>query len=239
MSDKINIEVVEETPVRVEVTVDENSAQTAKDAADRAEQILEDKLDRGGYTGTAKDIVDSIKVVEDPDVVLKYGDIETDALHVHVAAAAFKWRLNHVDFLTPPVYNKNLDAAADGNYRTDVLLGNTAGGYQILKGEEDPVSAGEPTNLPNGTIKLGLINVFGTVITGIIIDVNGFITKEEKNFIRMSLIGDIDKIEIDNRSYLKFEPGMLSLGSVNISDSKFLYHGKFFILKFSGKSRIG
>lgn len=211
MSDIIDVEIVEQSIPAVDITVDENSAQRASDAADRAESV--------------------IRSVENPDKVLKYGEIEVEALQVKVLANAFQWRLNNVDFLITPFYTKNLDAAADANFRTDVLLGNTSGGYQIFKGSEDPLSAVEPTNLPIGTIKLGLINIFGAVVVGATIDVSGFITKAEKNFIIMSAPGHVDKVEVYDKTYLKFDTGMLSLKSVNISDTKYLYHGKEFIFK--------
>lgn len=222
----------------VEIKVDEFAAQTANDAADRAEQALEDidaaiagKTDRGGYPGTSQDIVNLIEDAQLPDTVLKYGDIITDDLNVHVSAADFQWRINKVNFLTASEYDDVIDPATDNFYRTDALLGNNAGGYQILKGIEDPASSSEPTELPTGTIRLGLIHVFGATITTVIVDVSGFITKASKGFIRLLYAGNVDVVPVDDKSYLKFEPGMLSLKSLQIDDPNNIYHGRDFIIK--------
>ncbi|MTH18288.1 hypothetical protein [Flavobacterium sp. LC2016-01] len=58
-----------------------------------------------------------------------------------------------------------------------------------------------------------------------------FITKNSKSFIHMFYIGDIDMVDVDDKSYLKFEQGMTGLRSLNIQDPKNLYHGRDFILK--------
>lgn len=112
--------------------------------------------------------------INNPDAVLKIGNIEADELNVHVDADAFEWRIDQVDFIDNPEYDVVLDAATDAYYRTDVLLGNNTGGYNIFKGDEDPVSASEPNLFPVGTIKLGLIHVFGDIITGITTDLIGY-----------------------------------------------------------------
>jgi ribosomal protein L3 len=74
MSDPIEIEPVERTVV--EIKVDENSAQVAKEAADAAKAILEElkgidvsgKLDKGGYTGTAKTLHTQAKIYENGEL---------------------------------------------------------------------------------------------------------------------------------------------------------------------------
>ncbi|UUF16656.1 MULTISPECIES: hypothetical protein [Flavobacterium] len=58
-----------------------------------------------------------------------------------------------------------------------------------------------------------------------------FITKSSKSFFHMFYIGDIDMVDVDDKSYLKFELGMTGLKSLNITDPKNLYHGRDFILK--------
>ncbi|WP_295093801.1 hypothetical protein [uncultured Flavobacterium sp.] len=120
--------------------------------------------------------------IESPDAVLKRGDIDTSVLNVHVDADAFEWRIAQVEFLDNPVFDAVLVAATDGYYRKDVLLGNNTGGYNIFKGDEDPTSATEPNLFPAGTIKLGVIDVYGAVITGFIpVDVSGKEDKANKN----------------------------------------------------------
>ncbi|WP_119792028.1 SGNH/GDSL hydrolase family protein [Flavobacterium anhuiense] len=120
--------------------------------------------------------------LENPDGVLKSGEIDTDVLNVDVAADAFEWQIDQVKFLDNPAFHAVLDAATDGYYRKDVLLGDNTGGYNIFKGDEDPTSATEPSLFPVGTIKLGVIDVYGAVITGSIpVDVGGKEDKANKN----------------------------------------------------------
>lgn len=123
---------------------------------------------------------DKIVTIQNPDAVLKKGDIETDGLDVHVDADAFEWRIAQVDFTDNPEFDAVLDAATVGYYRKDLLLGDNEGGYHIFKGDEDPVSASEPNLIPNGTIKLGVIDVYGGTIAGTEpIDLSGYATKDE------------------------------------------------------------
>lgn len=125
---------------------------------------------------------DRIINIENPDGVLKSGNIDTDGLNVDVAADAFEWQIDQIKFSDTPDFHAVLDAATDGYYRKDVLLGNNMGGYNIFKGEEDPTSATEPNLFPNGTIKLGVIDVYGALISGSIpVDVSGKEDKANKN----------------------------------------------------------
>ncbi|WP_281225359.1 hypothetical protein [Flavobacterium aquiphilum] len=125
-------------------------------------------------------LVDSrITALENPDAVLKKGNIDTDGLNVHVDELAFEWRISQMEFTENPEYNVTLDAATDGYHRKDVLLGNNTGGYNIFKGNEDATSATEPNLFPVGTIKLGVIDVYGATITGSTpVDLSAYATKD-------------------------------------------------------------
>ncbi|WP_369616907.1 hypothetical protein [Flavobacterium sp. CFS9] len=133
--------------------------------ARQAGQIINDNFDY---------LNNRIATVQNPDMVLKKGDIETNGLNVHVDADAFEWRINLLEFVDNPEYNAVLDSAEDGYYRKDVLLGNDTGGYHIFKGVEDPVSATEPNLFPNGTIKLGVIDIYGATVIGVVVPIDDF-----------------------------------------------------------------
>lgn len=56
-----------------------------------------------------------------------------------------------------------VDAASDGFYRTDIIVGNEYGGLQLIEGIEDETTAIQPTT-PNNTVLIGVISVFGAEI---------------------------------------------------------------------------
>jgi len=69
---EINVNVEEEVIPVVEIIIDENSALAAREAVEEARTILEElksidvsnKLDKGGYIGTAKNLYDQSKIYE-------------------------------------------------------------------------------------------------------------------------------------------------------------------------------
>lgn len=160
----------EDVPV-VTVTVDENSAQSAADSAAAAELALEQinetdfggKLDKDGYTGTAKDLNDSITALETPDIVLKEGVIAIDELTVTIEANDFQWRLNQVNHIVTPAYSQLLVAATEGFKRTDLLEGDATGNFFINQGTEGEFAAPAPS-VTVGRIRLAAIPIFGSVV---------------------------------------------------------------------------
>ncbi|MWB96769.1 hypothetical protein GON26_20600 [Flavobacterium sp. GA093] len=129
------------------------------------EEAIGEKLDKGGYTGTAKDIDERIAAIENPDRVLKFGTINIAGLAITIEANAFAWVLNKVTYLIPDAFTETIPAATAGMYRNDILVGNQFGQYSIIEGIEaaNGEAAAEPA-VPTGTIKLGFISVFGTAI---------------------------------------------------------------------------
>ncbi|WP_337966772.1 hypothetical protein [uncultured Flavobacterium sp.] len=128
-------------------------------------ESFDEKLDKGGFIGTAKNIDDRLSAIENPDRVLKFGTIALAGLDVTIAANAFAWVLNKISYLNPDTYSKTIIAAATGMYRNDIVVGNEAGTYEIIKGSEGATGAAaiEPS-VPTGTIKLGFISVFGATV---------------------------------------------------------------------------
>ncbi|TPG41966.1 hypothetical protein [Flavobacterium pectinovorum] len=125
-----------------------------------------EKLDKGGFTGTAKNIDDRLSAIENPDRVLKFGTITLTGLNITIPANAFVWVLNKISYLSSDAYSETISAATTGMYRNDIVVGNNLGTYQIIQGLEGTTgtAAAEPS-VPIGTIKLGFISVFGAIIT--------------------------------------------------------------------------
>lgn len=125
------------------------------------------KVDRGGYDGTAQELDDRVAAIENPDRVLKFGNISLDGLDMSIEANAFAWVLNKLSFLTPGAYAKTITAATDGMFRNDILVGTDSGSYEIIKGDE--AATGEAITekaAPEGTIKVGFVLLFGNTVLG-------------------------------------------------------------------------
>ncbi len=128
-------------------------------------ESFDEKLDKGVFIGTAKNIDDRLSAIENPDRVLKFGTIALAGLDVTIAANAFAWVLNKISYLNPDTYSETIIAAATGMYRNDIVVGNETGTYEIIKGSEGATGAAavEPS-VPAGAIKLGFISVFGASV---------------------------------------------------------------------------
>ncbi|MGZ9736553.1 hypothetical protein [Flavobacterium sp. GNP002] len=132
-----------------------------------------DKLDRGGYNGTAKILDDRIKVLEDggasggsSDVFLEVGTIQKVGNTVSIDANSFKWKINNVEYLTTSAFSQAINTATDGYYRIDLLVANTSGGYNLIQGIESTDIVSKP-DLPANTLEVTFIPVFGSTIGNI------------------------------------------------------------------------
>lgn len=129
-------------------------------------EAVQDKLDRGGYTGTAQDLDDEIQNLKNPDAVLKSVTPTITGLNISAPADSFEWRINQVVFDNTPVLAETLTPASDGFYRKDALLGTNTNTYLIIEGVEGDESVTPPTVFPLGTILLGVIDIFGNTVGG-------------------------------------------------------------------------
>lgn len=121
------------------------------------------KLDKGGYTGTAQNLKDDIIGLATPDIVLKEGVITVTDLTISIVANDFQWRLNQVNHLVTPAYSKLLVAATVGFKRTDILEGDSTGNYFIKQGIEGEFAAPAPA-VTAGRIRLVAIPIFGSTV---------------------------------------------------------------------------
>ena len=126
-------------------------------------EAVQDKLDRGGYTGTAQDLDDEIQNLKNPDAVLKSVTPTITGLNISAPADSYAWRINQVVFGNTPVLAETLTPASDGFYRKDALLGTNTNTYLIIEGVEGDESVTAPTVFPLGTILLGVIDIFGNI----------------------------------------------------------------------------
>ncbi|WP_289659512.1 hypothetical protein [Flavobacterium panacagri] len=190
------------------------------------------KLDKGGYEGSALDLFNLINTVVAPDAIIVKGEIVKTLNELSIEEGAFTCRINQQIVTNSQPYSTTIEPAQEGYHRIDILVFTQNGTIVKIKGSEDLSSAQEP-DTPDNTIKISFTSIFGLVIGDPEIPVVGdaYVSKASKSFIRMFQTGDVDTYPVDDRTYLKFETGMLSLKSLNISLSSNIYHGKDFIFK--------
>lgn len=189
------------------------------------------KLDSGGYTGTGQDLFDMIDIINAPDQILVKGKVTKTLNTLSIEAGSFTCRIDQQTVTNAGAYSTSIDEAADGHHRIDILVFTKFGTIIKIKGAEDIESAQEP-DTPEHTIKIAFVTIFGNTIANPELPIeSGFITKASKSLIKMASAGDVDFYPVDDRSFLSFESGMLSLKSIKIENSNDTYLGKTYIIK--------
>ena len=138
-------------------------------------EAVQDKLDRGGYTGTAQDLSDSIESIYQPDTVIRY----TAPTRV---GNTFTFPSGGYDVLLSKQFHTNtselettIAAATDGFKRIDLIYYKADDTIAKIQGTESATVAVRP-EVPAGGIELCLINVFGATIE--VPEVNGGCVKQ-------------------------------------------------------------
>lgn len=149
MSELINIEVIEPTPVPIiEIHVDINAAQSAIDAAAQAQLILDQISELIGNSAL--------------NGITTLGTIAIDA--DQVTFSGFAWKIAGTDYAQVAPITRTLPFASEGMYRTHTAYFTTTNDIDIAVGPEDDEVTTEP-NIPEGTLRMRAFNVFGEVIT--------------------------------------------------------------------------
>jgi hypothetical protein len=186
---------------------------------------LDDKLDKSTYTGNAQDLADAIDAIEElqfPDVVLKIGEIDLIGLSLSIDANAFAWRINKIEFTTPPAYATALNQASNGFFRYDILQGNANGQYSIKSGVES-VEIGTPPIPDPNCIALTDILIFGDNIQEILIT-------NTNNFNIFGNGGDLDYVFVNSSANLFYVFNTLSIAGVTIPQ-QYLTFGKDYYIR--------
>lgn len=197
----------------------------------KMEKSLVDKLDRGGYQGTAQILDDRITVLENPDVVLKYSDDSTETLtglNLSLLEDAYEWRINGIVTDNAAAYNTTLVEASDGFYKFALLQGNVNGTYSI-KYSEETAEIGSIPVADDGNIALRAYLIFGdTVDSSTIIDTS---------IIYLPNPGDVDYLPINTTASV-FNIGFAnSITGFTIDPSK-IYPGKDFYFRSTDHDTI-
>lgn len=187
------------------------------------------KLDKGGYTGTAQDLADSIESVLIPDGIIKTGEIVITDLTASIAAADFQWRLSSIEFLNPPAFSIPIDPATDGFNRTDIIEGDNTGNYHLKKGTENVLAAPEP-EATDGRIRLAAIPVFGATAGMPVVGIIGeaYIPKSEKASLQLRQTGIVNFIILQSeQTKILINVAVTQVNSIYTPVTQtFLYQGR-------------
>lgn len=121
------------------------------------------KLDRGGYEGTAKDLDDKINAIKNPDGILIAGSISKLGNVISIGEMTFKCRIDNKVLTNIEDFSTTIINATENYKRIDILVFTKFSTIVKIQGDEELESAKEP-DVPPGTIKLSFISVFGSQI---------------------------------------------------------------------------
>jgi len=200
-------------------------------------EALTTKLDKDGYTGTAKDLDLRIAEIENPDAILKDGEAPLTDDTINVIALAFEWRLNQVEYTNAASYSVVINPATEGMTRTDILVANALGTFQIIEGVESVDIAVKPEALPN-TIEIRSIDITGAVIAEPTKPINNTdsILKSEQYYTPVNLSGVLQKVTKKSASTgINFLNAATVVGSLEVKQTYFnrLFDGVIYTIKNS------
>jgi hypothetical protein len=234
MNELIGVEVKEGVVSVVEVIIDENSAQTAKDAAEEAKASLKGKLDKGGYNGTAKTLDDKINSLKFPDEFLTIGTINKSGNTVSTNALEWKWRIDQIEYENLDNFSTVIVAASINHNRIDIIVATKLGTFVKIQGVESIDSAQEPLT-PKGTLRLTFISVFGEDVSepenGLL---NGpYVTKAQSMSTSVTETGVVSTFNIKGNGYtvLSFDNAATEFHTLTVTDPMWLYPGRPFFIK--------
>ena len=193
----------EDVPI-VNITVDENSAQSAIDAAAAALAIFQElqnsayggKLDKGGYLGTAKNLDDRINDLAFPDEIITRGPVLLENGSVSISATDFKVRINQNIVTNPIDYNVVINPAALGFNRTDIVIIDQNGVFSKIQGQESADIAVKPVPSAD-TLEITSINIIGNSILSPIPSDNSKLNRDGYNGTAMTLHREITSLDED------------------------------------------
>jgi hypothetical protein len=179
---------------------------------------------------------DALNEIGFPDKVIKAGEVNIASLTVSIIAGDFQWRLNKVEFLSPPAYSTAIDAATDEFIRKDIIEGDDEGNYHLKKGVEGEFIALEPA-VTTGRIRLVGILIYGSTILDIIPPIVGdaYIPKAENESISSLQSGAINFIILETiQNKILLSGGATELRSINHWSNPFLFSGRDLYIKNDG-----
>jgi hypothetical protein len=188
-------------------------------------EALATKLDKDGYTGTAKTLDTRILDLELPDGVIDIGLIVQVGSSVTIAANEFSVRTNQIEVFNT-AFTGTIASATDLYIRTDIYEIDTAGIIYIHQGVQDLEIAKKP-DVTAGRYEIGSVNINGATVSPAttVPSGNTYVAKSEAIFTKLSGSGNKAQFTISNDSTNVRVISASSIGSVSI-DKKYIYPGK-------------
>ena len=193
--------------------------------------LLNHKLDKGTYTGTAKTLDNRILDLELPDGVINIGLIAQIGSSVTIAANEFSVRNNQIEVFNT-AFSGTIASATDLYIRTDIYEIDTNGIIFIKQGIQDLEIAKKP-DVTAGRYEIGLVNINGATISPATTVASGdaYVAKNEFNFAKLTGSGAKAQFSIFSEATNVRVISASSIASISIQDKKYIYSGKDHYIK--------
>ena len=163
---------------------------------------------------------------EKADKIIKSGNINISGLTISILENDFQWRINQQDFLnTPELINFPIPPAADGFYRSDILVGTSNNDYQLIQGTPDSSASVEP-QAPINTIRIAGISLFGAIVgQPTPTPITNFVQKSERANVVLTGSGVINQLNlVDEKATIVFKGSITRLDTISYASVP--YNGK-------------
>ena len=166
-----------------------------------------EKLDRGGYQGTAQDLQNQINELTAPDEITKKGVVNVVGDVLSIDALEFEWRLNTVEHTNVEDFSSTINPAGSGNKRVDIFVLTQYNAVVKIEGEVT-TDFFVKRLAPEGTLECASVQIDGdTIGTPEVSDANTAsllahiektdnphqVTKEQVGLSNVDNTADIDK----------------------------------------------
>jgi hypothetical protein len=191
-----------------------------------------DKLDRGGYIGSAKDLDDKISLVAFPDDFIVVGEIAKTGSTISIEPLTFQWRIDQVIFENENPFSTVIAPATEGHNRIDIIVATNFGAFIKIEGIESVDSAQEPPT-PDNTLRVTFIAVFGSEITAPPLPIIGdnFVQKLEFWNTDVTLIGNAYVSFVIPISGIRYTGAVTEQSGVYLFSGYKAYPGKKFTIR--------
>ena len=186
-------------------------------------ELLNTKLDKGGYQGTAQDLSDSIESIYQPDTVIRYTAPTRVGNTFTFPNAGYDVLLSKQFHTNVSQLETTIAAATDGFKRIDLVYFKSDNTISKIEGDESETVAVRP-EVPVGCIELCFINVFGATIE--VPEVNGaFVQKTERANVVLTGSGVINQLDlVDEKATIVFKGSVTRLNTISYASVP--YNGK-------------
>lgn len=200
-------------------------------------EALATKLDKDGYSGTAKTLDDRISAIEFPDEILIRGEAPLTGDTINIAALAFTVRINQNEITNPLAYSTVINPASEGYNRTDIITINESGVFAKIEGVESVDIAVKPEPLAN-TLEVVSIDITGAIVADPVEPINpgDSILKSEQKYTPINLSGVLLKVgKKSSDTAINFIGAATVVGSLEVKPQYFnrLFDGVIYTIKNS------